>query len=85
MVGVFSIFALAYSGLVLFVLASSLRRILPPVRAAVTGFALSVAVHGATTLLLDAENQLLALAFWGLPHLLLMPLVLWVAFRQARR
>ena len=82
--GALGIFALAYSGLVLFVLASSLARILPPMRAALSGFALSAAVHGATTLLLDAEHQLMALAFWGVPHLLMLPVLLWTARRQSR-
>jgi len=42
--GAAGLFALAYSGLVLFVLASSLRKIYPPMRAALTAFVLSVAV-----------------------------------------
>jgi hypothetical protein len=79
----FGLFALAYSGLVLFVLASSLRRIMPPMRAAWAGFALSSAVHGATTLLIGADHALQALAFWGIPHLLILPLLLWSARRQA--
>ncbi len=76
------LFALAYSGLVLFVLASSLRKIFAPMRAALTAFAISAAVHGVTTLLI-ADSWRLALAFWGVPHLLLLPLLLWSAHRQA--
>lgn len=75
------VFALAYSGLVLFVLAGSLRKVLPPVRAALAAFALSAAVHGATTLM-AGEHALLALAFWGIPHLLILPLLLVSARRQ---
>ena len=76
------LFAIAYSGLVLFVLASSLRKIYPPMRAALTAFVLSVVVHGATTLM-AGEHATVALAFWGIPHLILLPLLLWSARRQA--
>lgn len=79
--GASGLFALAYSGLVLFVLASSLRKIYPPMRAALTAFGLSVAVHGATTLM-AGEHATVALAFWGIPHLILLPLLLWSARRQ---
>ena len=81
--GAAGLFALAYSGLVLFVLASSLRKIYPPMRAALTAFVLSVAVHGATTLM-AGEHAMLALAFWGIPHLIMLPLLLWSARRQSR-
>ena len=77
------LFALAYSGLVLFLLANSLRRLMPPVRAALTAFALSAAVHGATTLM-AGDQALAALAFWGIPHLLVLPLLLLSARRQRR-
>lgn len=75
------LFALAYSGLVLFLLAHSLRRLMPPMRAALTAFALSAAVHGATTLMAGPQ-ALTALAFWGIPHLLVLPLLLVSAWRQ---
>jgi hypothetical protein len=75
------LFALAYSGLVLFVLAASLRKVYAPVRAALTAFAISAAVHLVTTAF-AGEDWLLALAFWGVPHLLLLPLLLWSARRQ---
>jgi hypothetical protein len=78
----FGLFALAYSGLVLFTVASSLRRLMPPMRAALTAFALSAGVHGATTLMLG-ENAMLAFAFWGIPHLLILPLLLLSARRQS--
>ena len=84
MEGAAGIFALAYSGLVLFLLANSLRKIFPPMRAALTAFALSAAVHGATTLM-AGEHALMALAFWGIPHLLVLPLLLWTARGQATR
>lgn len=77
------LFALAYSGLVLSVLAASFRKLYPPRRAAWTAFAVSGAVHGATTLM-AGENAPLALAFWGVPHLLLLPLLLFAAKRQER-
>ena len=77
------LFALAYSGVVLFVLAHSLRRLLPPMRAALLAFALSAAVHGATTLM-AGEQAGLALAFWGVPHLLILPLLVLSAQRQRR-
>ena len=80
--GMLGIFALAYSGLVLFLLAGSLRKLMPPVRAALAAFLLSAAVHGVTTLL-AGEHALYALAFWGLPHLLLLPALLFSARRQA--
>jgi len=80
--GLMGLFALAYSGLVLFTLASSLRKLMPPVRAALAAFALSAIVHGATTLLMG-ENMQLLLILWGVPHLLLLPALLWAARRQS--
>ncbi len=82
MEGALGLFALAYSGLVLFVLAGSLKKVLPPFRAALAAFALSSAVHGATTLLMG-EQALMALAFWGIPHLMILPLLLFAARRQS--
>ena len=75
------IFALAYSALVLFALAYALRKVYPPRRAALTAFAISAAVHGATTLLAE-EQALLILGFWGIPHLLVLPMLLWSARKQ---
>jgi uncharacterized membrane protein len=77
------LFALAYSGLVLFLLANSLRRIMPPMRAALTAFALSATVHGATTLM-AGQHAMAALAFWGMPHLIVLPPLLLSARRQQR-
>ena len=77
------LFALAYSGLVLFLVANALRKIFPPMRAALTAFALSTAVHGATTLMMG-EHAAWAFAFWGIPHLLILPMLLWSASRQGR-
>jgi hypothetical protein len=76
------LFALAYSGLVLFALAHAFRRLYAPHRAALMAFAVSAIVHGATTLFLDADQIALALAFWGIPHLLILPLLLAAARRQ---
>ncbi|MCX8133638.1 MAG: hypothetical protein N3D18_06700 [Roseococcus sp.] len=77
-----ALLALAYSGLVLFALAQALRRLMAPRRAAVAAFGLSSAVHGATLLFLDPAQRPVALALWGAPHLLLLPLLLWAARRQ---
>ena len=79
------LFALAYSGLVLFMLAQALRKLYPPMRAAWTAFAISAAVHGATPFLLaDAERWLPLTLFWLVPHLLMLPMLLWVARKQER-
>jgi hypothetical protein len=79
------LFALAYSGLVLFMLAQALRKLYPPMRAAWTAFAISAAVHGATPFLLaDAERWLPLTLFWMVPHLLMLPMLLWVARKQER-
>jgi hypothetical protein len=77
----FGLFALAYSGVVLFMLAHSLRKMFPPMRAALTAFVLSSVIHGATTLLMG-EDAGMAFAFWGVPHLLILPMLLWSAKRQ---
>lgn len=79
-----AVLALSYSGVVLFWLAHALKKLYPPVRAALTAVAISATVHGATMLFLDAENVPTALAFWGVPHLLLAPLLLWSAWQQER-
>lgn len=79
---VLGLFALAYSGLVLFALAQALRKLYPPMRAAWTAFGLSAAVHGATPFLADPERWLPLTLFWAVPHLLLLPLLLWAARRQ---
>ena len=47
------LFALAYSGLVLFALAHALKRAYPPRRAAWSAFGLSAAVHGGTVFLAE--------------------------------
>jgi hypothetical protein len=73
--------ALAYNGAILFWLAHALRKLYPPMRAALTAFAISVAVHSATLLFLDAENRLVALLFWGVPHMLLLPILIYSARR----
>jgi hypothetical protein len=79
----FGLFALAYSGLVLSVLAAALRRVLPPRRAALGAFGISAAVHLATTALMGGEEARVLLVFWGVPHLLVLPLLLWSARRQS--
>ncbi len=77
-----ALFALGYSGLVLFVLAQALRRLVPPRRAAWTAFALSAAVHGATALLAEPERRLPLTLLWLVPHMLMLPLLLLAARRQ---
>jgi hypothetical protein len=79
------LFAVAYSGLLLFMLAGALRRSMAPMRAALVAFGISAVVHGATTLLMDAEGQLSVLLFWGIPHLILLPLLLLAAAKQTPR
>jgi hypothetical protein len=79
------LFALAYSGLVLFALAHAMRRLYPPMRAAWTAFALSAVVHGATPFLLaDAERWLPLTLFWLVPHLFILPVLLWSARKQEK-
>lgn len=76
--------ALAYSGVVLFWLAHALRKLYPALRAALLAFAISAAVHSLTLLFLDSEQRLVALLFWGVPHILLLPLLLFSAKRANR-
>ncbi|MDB5412621.1 MAG: hypothetical protein JWR10_956 [Rubritepida sp.] len=76
--------ALGYSGLVLFGFAHALGKTLAPMRAALIAFLVSTCVHGATMLFLDAEHRLTALVFWGLPHLMLLPALIYSAWRQSR-
>lgn len=79
------LFALAYSGFVLFLLAHTFRKLYPPMRAAWTAFGISAAVHGATPFLFsDSERWLPLTLFWLVPHLLMLPPLLWVARRQER-
>jgi hypothetical protein len=79
------LFALAYSGLVLFALAHALKRAYPPRRAAWSAFGLSAAVHGGTVFLAEPERWVPLTLFWLVPHLLILPLLLLAASRQARR
>lgn len=79
-----AILALAYSGLVLFSLAHALRRIMPPMRAALAAFGISAGVHAVTLIMLEPEQVPIALALWGVPHLLLLPLLLWSARKQQK-
>jgi ABC-type Na+ efflux pump permease subunit len=80
-----ALFALAYSGVVLFALAHAFRRLYPPMRAAWTAFVLSAVVHGATAFLADPERWLPLTLFWLGPHLLVLPLLIWAAYRQQRQ
>ena len=77
-----ALFALGYTGLVLFALAQALRKLYPPRRAAWTAFAVSAAVHGATPFLAEPERWVPLTVFWLVPHLLMLPLLLWAARRQ---
>lgn len=78
---VLALFALAYSATVLFALAGALRKRIDPRRAAWTALGISTAVHSATLLGVPDEHRALALAFWAVPHLLLAPVMLWLARR----
>ena len=75
------LFALAYSATVLFALAGGLRQRMPPRRAALTAFAISAAVHAATLFAAPADQRALFLAFWAVPHMLILPILLWMASR----
>ncbi len=77
------VFALAYSGLVLFALAGAFRKLYPPMRAALTAFGVSALVHGATVFLADPERWVPLSLFWLVPHLLILPLLLFAARRQS--
>lgn len=81
---VLGLFAIGYSGLILFTLASALKKLFPPMRAAVTAFFLSAAVHGGTVFLADEERWLPLTLFWLVPHLIVLPLLLFAARRQER-
>ena len=81
---VFALFALGYSGGVLFWLAHALKKMFSPIRAALTAFALSATVHAATMLFLEPAHLWTALGFWGVPHLLLLPVLLYSAWRETR-
>lgn len=76
--------ALGYSGLVLFWMAHSLKKLMRPMRAAIGAFALSCIVHSVTLLMLEPEHVSTALALWGVPHLLLLPALLWSAWKQEK-
>lgn len=75
----FALFALAYSATVLFALAGALRKRLEPRRAAWTALGISTVVHASTLYAVPHEHRALALAFWGVPHLLLAPVLLWAS------
>jgi len=79
-----AVLALAYCAAVLFALTGAFRKLYPPRRAALTAWAVSAIVHGATALLADPERWLPLTLFWLGPHLLLLPALLIVASRQAR-
>jgi len=78
------VFALGYSGLVLFLLAHSLKKLMRPMRAALAAFVISSVVHSVTLLMLEPEQVPSALALWGVPHLLLLPALLWSAWKQEK-
>lgn len=79
---VVGIFSLAYSGVVLFALASAFRKLQSSRLAALFAFALSAIVHGASVFLAEPERWLPLTLFWLGPHLLLLPALLYVAARQ---
>lgn len=79
---VVALFALGYSGLVLFWMAHSLRKLFAPMRAAWLAFGISAGVHSTTLLFLESERVLPVMALWGVPHLLLLPVLLYAAKRE---
>ncbi len=78
------LFAIAYSGLVLFALAAAMRRLYAPMRAAWSAFGLSAAVHGGTVFLAEPAHRLELTLFWLVPHLFILPILLWSARKQER-
>ena len=48
-------------------------------RAAWTALGISTAVHAATLYGVPDEHRGLALAFWAVPHLIIAPILLWMA------
>ena len=74
-----ALFALAYSATVLFALAGALRKRLEPRRAAWTALGISTLVHAGTLYGVPDEHRGLALAFWAIPHLIIAPILLWMA------
>ncbi len=74
-----AVFALAYSATVLFALSGSLRKRMAPRRAVLAALGISAAVHGATLFFAPADQRALFLAFWAIPHLLLAPVLFWMA------
>lgn len=77
-----ALLALGYCATVLFALAGAFRKLYGPRRAALTAWALSAIVHGATALFADPERWLPLTLFWLGPHLLLLPALLFAASRQ---
>ncbi len=77
-----AVLALSYSGLVLFWLAHTLRKLFPPLRAALTAFAISASVHGVTLVAVPPEHVGFAAGLVFIPHLLILPLLLWSARRS---
>ncbi len=78
-----ALFALAYSGTVLFALAGALRKRMAPRRAALAALGLSAAVHAVTLFFAPADQRGFFLAFWAVPHLLLAPVLILAARRSS--
>jgi len=77
-----ALFALAYSGTVLFALTGALRKRLEPRRAAVTALLISSAVHLGTLYAAPDDQRGYFFAFWAVPHLLIAPVLIWLARRS---
>lgn len=78
-----ALFALAYSGTVLFALTGALRRRMEPRRAAFIALGLSAAVHTVTLFFAPADQRAFFLAFWAVPHLVLAPVLIIAARRTS--
>jgi len=81
---VLALFAIGYSGVVLFLMAHSLKKLFPPTRAAWLAFGISAGVHSLTMIFLESERVLPVMALWGVPHLLLLPVLLYAARRETK-
>ena len=74
-----ALFALAYSATVLFALSGALRKRMEPRQAVLAALGISAAVHLGTLFFAPADQRALFLAFWAVPHLLLAPILFWMA------
>ena len=77
--------AFAYVAPLLVLLARALQPLLAPLPAAAVAIGASGAVHGLITLAMDAAARPALLPLWGIPHLILLPILLRTAMKTAPR